>query len=278
MKDSKILITAATGNVGTPLVKALQKKQIPFTAATRHEEGAKTKLGSPLDTVYLDFEEPSSFVPALKGKEILFLCGPSGTPGADKLLLPLVEEAEKQGIQHVVFIASYPNVMEAIEETGMNYTFLKANFFMQNFEMYQTEDIRDKNQIFLPVGEGEAPFIHARDIGEVAAEVIENPGKYKNEKLYITGPESMDHFRAAEIFSEVLGREITFENPSDETYRKVMEERGMQQKHIDAMIAVFGKIRSGKVAQKSDTVEKILGRPPLSLTQYVEEKKDHFSK
>lgn len=278
MQESKILITAATGNVGTYVVKALQKKQIPFTAATRHEEGARTKLGTPIDTVYLDFEEPSSFVAALKGKEILFLCGPSGTPGADKLLLPLVEEAEKQGIRHVVFIASYPNVMEAIEKTAMEYTFLKANFFMQNFEMYQTEDIRDKDQIFLPVGEGKAPYIHTRDIGEVAAAVIENPENYKGEKLYITGPESMDHFRAADIFSEVLNREITFENPSDETYRKVMEERGMQKKHIDAMIAVFGKIRKGEVAQKSDTVEKVLGRPPVSLKEYVQEHKDHFSK
>lgn len=143
--------------------------------------------------------------------------------------------------------------------------------------MYQTEDIRDKNQIFLPVGDGKAPFIHTRDIGEVAAEIIENPENYKGETVYLTGPETMDHFQAAEEFSEVLGRKITFQNPDEKTYRKEMKARGYSDTYINAMIAVFGKIKSGKMAQTSDNVEKILGRKSLSLKEYVKEKKDHFA-
>jgi uncharacterized protein YbjT (DUF2867 family) len=277
MKNSKILVTASTGNIGTPLSMALHKKQVPFTAATRDPEKAMEKFGFETGTVDLDFKDPSGFKDALKGKEILFLCGPSATPGAEKLLEPLVEEAVNQDVKHIVFIASYPGIMKMIEKSGVDYTFLKANFFMQNFEMYQAEDILDRNQIFMPTGDGKAPFIHTRDIGEVAAEVIEDPEKYKNELLYITGPESLDHFEAAHIFSEVLGREIIYKNPDDDTYRRVMKERGFSEEYIDAMIAVFGKIRKGEVNQTSDTVEKILGRKATTLREYVKEMQEFYS-
>lgn len=277
MQKSDILITSATGNVGTPLIHKLHKKNIEYTAATRQADLAHENIPGILETVHLDFMDPGSFVPALKHKKLLFLCGPSATPGADQLLLPLVSEAKNQGVKHIVFIASYPNVMEAIEQSGMDYTFIRANFFMQNFEMYQTHDIRDKDQIFLPVGKGKAPFIHARDIGEVAAEVIADPEPYKGETLYITGPESMDHFQAADVFSDVLDRKITFENPDDETYRKVMKERGKPKEYIDAMIAVFGKIKQGKVDKVSNTVEKVLNRKPMTLKEYVEEMKAQFT-
>ena len=277
MAHSKILITASTGNVGTPLSKTLHSKGIPFTAATREPEKATQQLGFKADTVYLNFRDPSGFEPALKGRDIVFICGPSGTPGAEKLLTPLVKEAIQQKPQHIVFIASYPALNELIEKSGIPYTLIRANFFMQNFEMYQTEDIRDYNQIFLPVGTGKTPFIHARDIGEVAAEVIEHPGDFTSETLYITGPEALDHAQAADIFSHVLKRKITFRNPTDEAYREDMKERGFSDAYINAMIAVFGKIRKGKVSQISNTVEQILERPATALDEYVVEKKKHFS-
>lgn len=277
MEKSEILITSSTGNVGAPLVNALHKKQIPFTAATRNRENAIKKFGFEPETVFMDFKDSSTFKSALEDKEILFLCGPSATPEAEELLKPLVEEAINQNIKHVVFIASYPSLMETIEKSDMDYTFIKGNFFMQNFEMYQTEDIRDRDQIFMPTGKGKAPFIHTRDIGESAAEIIENPEDFRNQKVYLTGPEALDHFQVANIFSGVLGREITYKDPDDETYRKVMKERGYSDKYIDAMIAVFGKIKKGKVEKTSDMVRKILGRKPTTLKAYVEEKKELFS-
>ncbi|MCF8227250.1 MAG: hypothetical protein K9J30_15345 [Bacteroidales bacterium] len=60
MKNSKILVTASTGNIGTPLSRALHKKQVPFTAATRDPEKAMEKLGFETDTVDLDFKDPWS--------------------------------------------------------------------------------------------------------------------------------------------------------------------------------------------------------------------------
>jgi uncharacterized protein YbjT (DUF2867 family) len=278
MSASEILITASTGNVGTPLVKALHEKKIPFTAATRNTEKAKDKFGFDAETVYMDFRDKSSFDPALENKKILFLCGPSATPDAQELLSPLIDTAIDKKVKHVVFIASYPALMEKIEKSDMNYTFIRANFFMQNFEMYQTEDIRDRNQIFMPTGKGKAPFIHTGDIGEVAAEIIANPGNFKNEIIYITGSELLDHYDVANIFSQVLGREIKYQDPDNETYRKVMKERGFSDKYIDAMIAVFGKIKKGQVASIADGVEKILNRKPISLKQYVEENKEIFSR
>lgn len=276
MSNSKILVTASTGNIGLPLSKVLYKKEIPFTAATRDSKKAFEKFGFETETAYLDFKDPGGFSEALKGIETLFLCGPSATPGADKLLVPLVEKAIDQGVENFVFIASYPNIMSMIENSGKAYTFLRANFFMQNFELYQIEDIRDKHQIFLPTGKGQAPFIDTHDIGAVAAEVIEHASEFNKETLYLTGSVAMDLHEAARIFSDVLGREITYTDPDDETYRKEMEQRGFSKPYIDAMIAVFGKIKTGQVAQTSDGIEQILGRKPAPLRDYIERNKSVF--
>lgn len=273
---SKILVTAATGNVGAPLVNALKLKGLSFTAATRNAEEARGQLGEDVETVFLDYEDSGSFGPALEGHDLLFLCGPSGTPNAPDLIMPMVEEARKQDIGHIVFIASHPTVADAIEASGIDYTFIKANFFMENFEMYQTEDIRDRRQIFLPCGEGKASFIHARDIGEVAAEILAEPSAYKQKTLPVTGPESLDLYEAAGIFSDVLGRSITYENPGNERYRSELEGRGYSGTYIDAMINVFGKIKKGKAAETSGVVEQVLGRPPRSLGDYAEEQREHF--
>jgi len=109
------------------------------------------------------------------------------------------------------------------------------------------------------------------------AETIENPEEYAGKTLYLTGPEAMDHFKAAEIFSEVLGRKIEYKNPEDETYREEMKKRGFDKSYINAMIAVFGRIKSGEVAQTSDTIENVLDRKPISLKDYVKQKKRLFS-
>lgn len=276
MSKSKILVTASTGNIGLPLSKALHQKGIPFTAATRDAEKAFEQFGFETETAFLDYKDPAGFSEALKGIETLFLCGPAATPGAEKLLEPLVEQSIKSGVKKFVFIASYPNIIDMIENSGRDYTFLRANFFMQNFELYQTEDIRDRNQLFLPTGKGKAPFIDTHDIGQVAAEVIENPSTFTKETLYITGPEAIDLHQAAAIFSAVLGREITNKEPDDETYHKEMEKRGFSTDYIDAMIAVFGKIKKGEVAQTSDSIDQLLGRKPTPLKKYVERNKDIF--
>lgn len=276
MTRSKILITASTGNIGLPLSKALHERGIPFKAATRDADKAFEKFGFETETVPLDFKNPEGFSEALKGVETLFLCGPSATPGAEKMLVPLVEKSIDLGVKHFIFIASYPNIINMIENSGKDYTFLRANFFMQNFEMYQKEDIRDQHQLFLPTGKGKAPYVDTHDVGKVAAEVIENPSKYSEETIYLTGSEAMDLYQAADIFSDVLGNKVIFKEPDDEAYRKEMDKRGFSKDYIDAMIAVFGKIKTGQVAQISNSMEKILGRKPSTLKNYIERNKSIF--
>jgi hypothetical protein len=86
----------------------------------------------------------------------------------------------------------------------------------------------------------------------------------------------MDLHQVANIFSKVLGKDITNKEPDDETYREEMEKRGLTKEYIDAMITVFGKIKKGEVAQTSDSIEEILGRKPTSLNNYIERNKSVF--
>ena len=75
----------------------------------------------------------------------------------------------------------------------------------------------------------------------------------------------------------VLDKNIIYEAPGNDTYRKQLKERDFSDEYIDAMIAVFGKIKQRKVMNPTDTVKKILGREPLTLAEYVQENREVFS-
>lgn len=93
--------------------------------------------------------------------------------------------------------------------TDMEYTLLRASFFMQNLLEVHRPDIVEHGEIFVPAGNGKTSFVDARDIGEAAAIVLTESG-HVNQAYDLTGPEALDYGEVATIFSDVLGRSITY--------------------------------------------------------------------
>ena len=283
--DKKILVTGATGNVGFEVAQGLQQQGVPFMAAGRHEDKARSMLGEDISFVKFDFADPSTHGPALKDVDKIFLMRPPAVADAKKYIQPFIDMAAQRGIKHIVFLSimgaeSNPVVPHRTMEkqilaSRIPYTFLRASFFMQNLNTTHQPDIKNNNRIFVPAGHGRTSFIDVRDIAAVGVLAFLN-SIHRNEAYDLTGDKALDYYEVAEDFTKVLGRKITYTNPGLIQFWKGMREQGYDQTFIGAMIGVYTTARLGLAKRVTNDTEMVLNRPPISVKQYVADYQDYW--
>jgi uncharacterized protein YbjT (DUF2867 family) len=141
---------------------------------------------------------------------------------------------------------------------------------MQNLNSTHCEDIRDRDDIFIPAGKSKSSFIDTRDIGEAGAIVLADE-VHKNKAYTLTGSEALDYYEVARIFSEVLGRNIKYTNPSPLKFKKVMLQRGMNKEFVNVMVALYFTTRMGMAKKVTYDLENLLGRRPITVKQFVKD-------
>ncbi|MCA9913515.1 MAG: SDR family oxidoreductase [Anaerolineae bacterium] len=271
-----ILVTGATGNVGAEVVRHLPEPS-QVIAAARNPQKARQQLGDSVRYAAFDFADPATFAPALEGVTKLFLVRPPAISDA-ALFEPLLTTANEVGVQQIVFLSlqgvekvsfvPHAKIEALIEESGIPYTFLRAGFFMQNLSTTHREDIAQRNEVFVPAGTSRTAFIDVRDIGEVAARVLSEPG-HTNCAYVLTGSQSLTYEQVAQIFSEELGRPIRYTNPSLLTFVRQMWHRGHSLPQSLVMAFLYTMTRRGQAEEVSDMAANILGHSTRTLAQYV---------
>jgi uncharacterized protein YbjT (DUF2867 family) len=287
--QSNILITGATGNVGFEVVKQLSAtadRSTRLRAGVRSINDAAKVIGQRAELVEMDYNKPESLSKAINGVNKLFLLTPF-EPNMVELSSNLISEAKNAGIvkhivkQSVMGADAEPGIIpsrlhrqaeQIIEESGISFTFLRPNFFMQNFINFFSSTIRNQNALYLPVGEGKVSFVDVRDIAAVAAKIlVEDDGQHKGKAYNITGPAAICYGDATEILSNELGKKITYVNISDEDARNGMKAMGLDKWFIDSMIELYDISRKGYASDISSAVEQIIGRKSISFSQFVKE-------
>ena len=275
---SDILIIGANGNVGAAITNALSRKGIVTRAAVRNPDVyPKTDNVIP---VRFDFAQPDTFANALAGVRKVFLMRPPAISNTKAVINPFVDFAIARGVEHIVFLSllgvehnrfvPHRAVEEYILSRGISYTFLRAGFFMQNLDTTHRADIAEHDELFIPAGHGKTSFIDVRDIGDVGALALAESGHEK--KAYsLTGDVALDYFEAARIFSQVLGREIRYVNPSPWSFIRRWRKRDAAWSYVLVMTALYTVTRMGRAATITNEVQRLLGRPALTFRQYVED-------
>lgn len=271
-----ILVTGATGNVGAEVVRALPEPS-QVIAAARNPEKARRELGQPVRYAAFDFNDPATFTPVLEGVTKLFLVRPPAISDA-AVFEPLLAAAKEADVQQIVFLSlqgiekvsfvPHAKIEAMIEASGIPYTFLRAGFFMQNLNTTHREDIAERDEVFIPAGSSVTAFIDVRDIGEVAARVLSEPG-HTNCAYVLTGSEALDYEQVAQIFSEELGRPIRYSNPSLLAFVRQMWGRGHGLPQSLVMAFLYTMTRRGQAQEVSDMTAQILGHPPRTFAEYV---------
>lgn len=221
---TRVLVTGATGTVGQEVIRSLQPHtdQVILVAGVR-------KLGDFRDNetvkeVRFDFEDPSSLDPALRNVDTLFLLRPPQLSQAKKYFEPIISVARAQRVKHIVFLSvqgadsnsiiPQHTIEELIKPSGIDYTFLRPAYFMQNFLTTLRKDLVDEHRVFLPAGKAKFTVVDVRDIGRVAAEVILHPGKHRNQAYDLTNQELLSFGEIAQLLTEVLKTPIRYESPN----------------------------------------------------------------
>jgi uncharacterized protein YbjT (DUF2867 family) len=152
---------------------------------------------------------------------------------------------------------------------------IRPNFFMQNL-LGNAAALRSTGKLVLPLGSGSAAVTDTRDVAEVIAFVLTQPG-HTGRVYEITGPEVLNFTQVAACFASVLGRSIEYVDQEPEAYREHLARFLKSSWHVDAVCAIFREIREGYVTHTSPDFERLIGRPPTSLAQFVRDYRAVFA-
>lgn len=277
-----ILVTGGTGEVGREVVRGLMGEgRIGVRAGIRDPEEAAILGGLDVATVELDFYRTETFDAAVDGVDRIFLQAPPADPDAYRTLVPFLDWAVQAGAERIVNLSamgvaeledlSIRKVERHLEGLGVDYTFLRPNWFMQNYHPgFLSRQVREEGSFSLPFGDARVSMVDVRDVAAVAVVALTGPG-HAGRAYTLTGPEALTQDEAAEILSDVAGREIAYEAVDDDSMRAVLREAGWRPEQVEVMLGLFASIRNGARAAVTPDVEEVLGRPATSFRSYAED-------
>lgn len=277
-----ILITGAGGTIGSALVHELKGMQHPFRLAFRSQEKAARAAAAGHQVVTLDYAQPATLPAVLEGVDTLFLLG-TGIVGQAEGEINVVEAARAAGVGRIVKLsvwgadteafalaAMHRRIERAIEESGMAWTFLRPNNFMQGFITFEAASIRSEGAFYLPAGEARVNHVDARDIARVAVNVLTLPG-HEGKAYTLSGPRPISYTEAAAILSAVLGRPVRYVAVPDDVAHASMIASGAPATYADYLIDLYRYFRAGGAADTTTAVRDVTGCEPIPFEQFARE-------
>jgi uncharacterized protein YbjT (DUF2867 family) len=276
-----ILVTGGTGNTGAAVLGALVERN----AAVRAFVHDPDKYGAPagVEVAAGDFRDAASMEAALAGVDHAYLVGPS-LPDQVELETAFVEAARRAGLEHLVrlsilgadqpgagavrFAAAHAAMEQVVRASGIPWTMLRANAFMQN-SLRQAGAIAAQSAFYSSSSPAaRVSYIDARDIGEVAARVLTEPG-HEGQAYQLTGPEALSDDDIAARLSDVLGRSVTHVQVPWEAVRESLAGMGLPEWGLDGFKELSDLYETGAAAWVSPDPERLLGRPPRTFAEFA---------
>jgi uncharacterized protein YbjT (DUF2867 family) len=280
-----VLVTGATGTIGRDVARQLFGKGVSVRAGVRDQAKARKQFAADIALVPFDFENEKIFSEALEGVEKVFLLPPL-LPNQLEVMNAFVNAAKGAGVHHIVKLSAIGVDDEAqptaikrhaanerhIRESGVAFTFLRPNSFMQNFITYFPPR---NGAIYLPWGNGTASFVDTRDIASVAAKALTSDGH--EGKIYtLTGPASLGIAEVALILSEVTGREFKYVDVAESAARDGMLQAGVPPWQLELVMELHAVNKQNRWSAVTSDIEKVTGTPPTDFAQFARDHADKF--
>ena len=274
------LITGATGNVGSLVVERLIERGERPRIFVRDAQKARARYGDQVDAFAGDLADTETLKAALAGADALLLLN-SGPELAERDEAA-ANAARAAGVKNLVKLSSHDARVQgvgtgvwhargeaAIRRSGVPFTFVQPSGFMSN-ALFWARSIKTEGVVRTCTGDGKIPFIHPQDIADVATKALTTRA-YLGEFLPITGPEALSYAEMMAKIGAAIGKALRFEAISEEEERQKMIGSGDPPEVVAAHLSIYRAIREGRLATVTDTVERILGRNPITFDQWVQE-------
>lgn len=285
--SNKVFLIGATGHIGKNLIDELKPDQAAGRLSIRagvHSDKSRdyiTQAGA--EAVNFDLADCSGFDAALAGSDTVFLLRPY-TIRQMMMGKQVIDSAKRVGVKHMVTLGAFgaPDTPHPVigwnflveawaERSGMNWTHLRPNYFMDNLLVQ-----RDKasntlfNSITRPVS-----WISSEDIAAVAAAVIRNPQAHAGQ-AYPLASVAAGIAEIADIFTRLTGQKHGHASPPIERLKARLAAQGREPDYAQALIDYIEAVSAGQVpeiADTFDTVEHVAGRPAMTWEAFLERHK-----
>jgi uncharacterized protein YbjT (DUF2867 family) len=278
MADPIILVTGATGTVGSEVVRQLVERNEPVRVLTRDPQKA-AKFGAAVEVFQGDLEQPGTLGPAFAGVEALFvlsnypsvaLCETNAYAAAKAASVRRIVKLSGRHINADFFAGtalaqSHAESEERLQALGIPWTILRPGSFASNFLNFFD---RENRVVALPIGEGKDSFIDPRDIAACAVALLTSPGH--DGRIYeITGPEELSYAECAEKLSAASGKPVVYHDIPADMLRQGLLAMGVPEPTADSFLAFFRGVKEGRIFPPTSTVGDLLGRPPYSFDEWA---------
>ncbi|WP_421874444.1 NAD(P)H-binding protein [Pararhizobium sp.] len=265
MSSEVILILGGSGKTGRRVAERLLAK------------GRDVRLASRSTVPAFDWTDPSGWGAALDGVDAAYVSYQPdlAVPGAVEAIGTLSRLALKKGVRHLVLLSGRGEdealaAEEALKQSGIGYTIIRASWFFQNFsEAFLLDGILG-GELVLPVADVREPFIDADDIADVAVAALTEPG-HGHKTYEVTGPQLMTFGEAVAQIARQSRRDIRFTTVDIRTYVAMLREAQIPAGYIWLIEYLFMNVLDGRNESLTDGVVQALGRPPRDFADYVRE-------
>jgi NAD(P)H dehydrogenase (quinone) len=272
-----IAITGSTGRLGGRIARLLAAAGLEQRLVVR--DPSKAPELPRTQVVQASYADGDAVRRALTGADIALMV--SGSESADRLQehRSFVDAAAEAGVRHLVYTSFYGAAADStftlardhhhterhIERSGMAWTFLRDNLYLDFFPMLAGED----RVLRGPADDGRVAAVAQDDIAAVATAVLLDPSSHAGSTYSLTGPEAITLTDAAETMTRVLGRSYSFHDETlDEAYAS-RSSYGAPDWQVDAWVSTYTAIASGELAGVTDDVRRLTGRAPRSLADVL---------
>jgi len=278
---ARILVTAATGRVGSALVPQLVAEGHVVRAVTRRAAAAAALSDSGADPIVADIRQPETLGTAIEGVDAIFLAT-ADDPQQHRIEQALIAMIAATGRPHVVklsaqsaglsppvsFGALHRQAEDALRASGLPFTILRPTFFQQSVLLF-ADDIASKNRIIAPAGQGKIAMVNIEDVARAAAAVIAG-GDHLGKIYELTGPTASGFDDIAALLSRQLGRPIGYVSPPALLARIVLPfMTDMPRWQSNLFVDLLSALRGGAQQTVSPDIEGITGRPAISLETFL---------
>ncbi len=283
MKNAeKILVTGATGNVGSVLIPNLTNLGADVRALTRDESKAQGLKDAGIEVVVGALEKPSSLDAAFRGVDKVLLITPpnpneviqaqNGIQAAKRMGSPLIVRLSADPIRGMPgalprLSGQHAETDGMLKASGLPYNIIRPHFFMQN-TMMAAQTVAAEGVVYTAMKNGKLGMIDVRDIADVAVKVLTEDG-HEGKTYTLTGPASISFHDVATALSKALGKQVTYVNVPLDAARKELISMGLPEWVADALSETFTAFSEGYGDFTTADVEQVTGHPARSYETFA---------
>lgn len=275
-----ILITGASGSVGKAvLLEAIIRTKSNIRSMYRSKEEA-IKAPTGCKPILADYADKRSLLKALDGvTSVYVVCSP--IPQLVELESNMLDACKESGVKHVVLNSamgagdcgkSFPSwhrkVEDKLKTTGLSFTILRPNGFLQNIVAFNAASIRAQGAFYAAMGDAKVSYLDIADIAVAAVKALSG-GAHAGKTYELNGPEAISNQELAKRISKVAGRTVNFVDIPESAQREAMLGLGMPDWQVTALLELQQYYKQGGGAKTDGLLKSLIERDPITLDQYL---------